>query len=579
MSVVDNNTSKPKQNIDIHQEIIKVENYVLNKVCSIKEHSDLLNLYYAHYSIFLPTLEFAVEHMEENSITQLANFGILFDHLSYNQLNRLVENQVKINADYLAKKSGKATSELLKLLNGISSAQKHQIITLSLTFGSIKRDSILYDANSKFNVINKAKLWANIFSHFFSTPILCEQLLSLDILKEAEIELTKIKKLIYDVKERDYDNFFAIKYEKLLNIPANKLIRVPKLFLGTKISWLMAMEGLYFCKFILTKEVEFAERALIYNTKLQKLLLQNRSSKDELPYRNLDTTGPSLDIKTVIDSFFSDQKDLKIIPISSLEWFLEKDGKALIIEIPSNFNFYFSNNITVSFTNSKGEKYQMLAANDIKTIIEFGENPALFVAKHFRNLSPPKNSFLLELEQIRGKTIVKFLNSNSSFLAHLETLYPKSINKKVFNAIKKGSKMGFEAFFAYGIIFSFERIAESQGIEIDSETWNQIRTILSGIVILKIERAFKEEKEETQVENKTEKAQEDFLLSSEEKILKLYEKIEESEKEFNEAVQEINDSGLFKLMSMSNEIKEILLSGQSVEQIKKEIDLKFNISS
>ncbi len=571
------NDNRPKRQVNLYNEIAKAENYLLQKATKIENRNDLINFYFAYSSVFLPTLQFTVNHLKENDIAHLANFGILIDHLSQNQLNLFIDTQIDHSAIEIAEKSGKSKNEILKLLESISISQKHQITTTILTFGSISRDAILQDASTKFSAVNKTKLWANIFSHFFNFPVLAETLIDLEIVKEAEKQLLKVKSLIYDVKERDYDNFFAARHSGMFDFSDNKLVDLPKLFVGTKLSWLQAMEGIYFCKFLLDKKIEDGEKALKFNKQIQIYIQNNKTSKKEISYRNFNSFGPCPNLINILNSFGGN--NTKIIPFSTCEWLVISDEKIFILDIPSNIDYYFSLKSTVTYSDKDGKQNVSLAIRDIGTIIEFGKNPAKFVAKHLSQLSPPKESIFLLNEKRRQKTIELFINEKDSVSAHLENLYSNTLNSPVLKSIKRVTTMGMEAMLAYGLLLSFEKMAESQGIRIDSETWSQIRTILSGVVVVRLENIFRKQKE---IEDSTAEPEEDdstnsFLLSPEEKVQKLYEQIGKSEKEFNDSMEGLKDAGLYELMDISKKVKEILLSGASVEEIKLELEKYFEL--
>lgn len=559
----------------IVNEVAKVENYMISKAAKISSFNELYNFYFSYTSVFLPTLEFAVNHLNEQSICQLANFGILIDHLSQNQIHFLIKSNIDLTCKEISRKTGKGESDILNMLDDLSIAQKVQLTTTIVTVGSIARDANLLDACGKFSVQNQAILWANIFSNFLYFPILADSYIDKKIIEEAEKSLKKIKEIISD-KERTFDAIFALKYTGLNNLSEKNIALIPKYFIGTKLNWLKANEGFYFCKFLLTKKKEYALKAVDFNNRIQTYLLNTRISKSEWSYRNFDTQGPSPNLVKTINALTD--KPLRIIPISTIEWLIISDNNCFILDIPSNFNFYFTPEMTVTYKDEKGKEYETSAINDVGTIIEFNKDPADFVMRNLLQLSSPEDSLAFYDAKYRRNLIERYLQTGDTIATHLETIYNKTLSSPIVDIVKKGTKTGIESLIAYGLLVTFENLAEANGIKLDSENWIQIRAIVSGILVSRlayiIDNQNKKEKENKKIIKDNKEFQ---ILSSEDKIRELYKKISESEEDFNTSITEMQDDGLLDIFQLSRKIREIILSGMTTEEIKIELNKFMNL--
>ncbi len=567
--------------VSITDEVLKVENFMVEKATKIKSFNELFGFYHSYMSVFLPTLEFAVSHLDEGSICQLANFGILIDHLSNNQIKILIKNNIDSSAKEISERTGQNSTTLIKMLDDLSISQKFQLSTTFLTLGSISRDATIKYASSKLNIKNKAILWANIFSNFFSFPVLTDMYIDEEVLSEAEKDLKEVKKLVSD-KDRIYDAYFAAKWSGLNGLSEKNITEIPKYFIGTKLNWLCANEGLSFCRYLITKDIKHAEKALKFNEKIQKYLTNNRTSKSEWSYRNFNSIGPSPNLlKTLQTIQESNEGELQVKPISTTEWFVTIGKKCLIIDVPSGFNYYFSPETTVSYKDEKGNSFETIASEDIGTIINFGKNPADFAIKFITQLSSPSTSIDLNQAKYRERIINQYIKSEDELASHIEAIYNKTISSPVFELVKKGTTTTFESVLAYGMLISLEKLAEANGMSISSEIWIQIRTIVSGILVSRLGNVFAKQKEkaaEEEEEMKKNVESDEFqMLSSEEKIQELYSNISKSENEFKETFEEMKQDGLMDIFEVSNKIKGILLSGMSPEEIKSELEKFINI--
>nr|WP_320017174.1 hypothetical protein [uncultured Desulfobacter sp.] len=561
---------------NLENQVTKVEWFMVEKATQISTFSELMVFYQSYLSVFLPTLEFAINYLDENSICQLANFGILIDHLSSNQIDLMIDNSIATSAKEISEKTGKDEKNIIALLDNLAIAQKYQLSSTFIVLGSINRDYTIKFASSKLNVRNKAIMWANIFGTVSNYPIFIEFFLNPKVFDEAESDLKEVRRIISD-KGRLYDAYFAAGRSGLKGLSEKNITEIPKMLIGTKLNWLHAMEGFYICKYLTIKKDEYIEKALEYNKRIQKFLTNKRVSDSEWAYRNLITQGPSPDLEIVLNNLRKSDEELKIHLISSNDWFIETGGKCFFIDIPTNFNFYFSPESQVKYCNDDGHEQILDAVKDVGMIVAFGNNPAKFVMEHLSTLCSPDKSLCYLNTLKRERKIEQYSNFGNTIEGHLQSLYNTTLSSPVLDIVKKGTKLSIEAMVAYGILISFEQLAVSAGIELKSEIWVQTRTIVSGIIVAKITNVFEKQKEKSDKENelleeKVNANENGFnLLSTEEKIQGLYDNISKMETEYVDTVKEMNDDGLGVIFTISNKIREILLSGISPEEMKEEL--------
>ncbi|KPA15569.1 hypothetical protein MHK_004224, partial [Candidatus Magnetomorum sp. HK-1] len=237
---------------------------ILNKAAMVSNYNSFLHFYFAYLINYVPMLDFAIETLPENSIAKLANFGMLIDHLSTIQLDRVLSLQMDLQAKEISDSTKQPKSIILKRLSNISIAQKVQISSTLLLGSSLSRDYSLSLATSKFNAINQIIAWSNMFGQLSHFPALIETFIDEKLLSKAENDLSKAKNLIQK-KDRSYDYILACDWAENVNLSRQVVQEIPKFILGSKLAWLEAMEGLELAKCIIRKDETSGEKALKYN--------------------------------------------------------------------------------------------------------------------------------------------------------------------------------------------------------------------------------------------------------------------------------------------------------------------------
>lgn len=561
------------QMVLVEKEIAKIENALVNKAAMVQNMDQLLSFYFTYLSHYMPILEYAIENMPENSIAKLANFGILIDQLSSIKINNVVDLATDLQVREISEKTKKPKSEIAKIFSDISISNKIQVASAVILSSSISRDFSLSTANTKFNALNKITIWSNLFNQLTKYPALIDTFINEELLNEATTDLKFSKDRIQD-KSRAYDYDLASDWQHATDFTKKQLLEVPKLFVGAKIAWLQAMKGLELAKCIYYKKKKHGEQALLYNNRLIRLLSNQNVSNNEWSYRNFNSFGPCVNIKKILDHFVNKEKT-NVSIVSSNNLFIQTPSIRFFINVSGIYSLYINSSMFVNY--EKGVSIPV--KNDIGAVLTFHNSPAKFVIDNIRNLSNPEDSSFYSQLLKDKKIIEEIIKDVNSIITKLSITYGNNLNKNVAETVKTVTKNGLEGIVIYGSLFTLEKLAQSVGIDITAELWSQTRLTISGILLGSVQQVSKKAKEISDEEDKQsrEKAKsEKYELTNEERLEKIYKKIDESKDAFNEAYQELGESGLSLLLQSTQKIKNILLSGLSIEEINKELSNYFD---
>jgi len=553
----------------VEKEIQKIEESLFDKATIIQNTDQLLSFYFVYLSHYLPILEYAIEYLPEDSLAKIANFGMLIDHLISVKINSVIDLKINDEVCELSERLKKPKTEIAKYFKDLSTSQKIQIASSVLLSSSLTRDFNLTCANSKFNAINKIKIWENLFQQLIDYPALIDSFISKEQINDANHDLEFAKKRIQN-KDRSYDYDLTTQWQEITGFTRQKLITVPKFFVGSKIAWLQAKKGLELARCILDKDLKAGENAQLYNDHLISCLENKNVSKNEWAYRNFSSTGPSCDIKNIIDSNIS-VGEAYLIPADSHTIFVQSSQGIFFLEVSGIFGLYVNPKMKVLINN----KYEVPISQDIAAIKAFYDSPSKFIINNIKYLSKPSDSNFYNSLLKDREIINKIIQNVDSFTTKLSITFNGKINKKIANSVSKFTEKGFEGILIYGTIYGLEKIAQSAGLQIESELWSQTRLTITGIIMAALKPVSKKvddlKKDDQQVNNQTD----DIITSFEDKVKKIYQKIEESDKAFNDTFNELNESGLTSLFDLTKNVKEILLSGLSLEEINDELKKYF----
>lgn len=550
--------------VRLEQGIGKIEDGLLDQASMITTLQDFVKFQFQYLSTYLPILEFAVDALPENSIAKLANFGMLVDHICAIQIDRVVNSQIDLNASEIAEKSGKPKSEVLVALRDLSISQKLQISASLVTTSSIARDFTLIQGVSQYSPLNRVRLWANVFSNILRFPAVADLYLSDNTLSEAEKDLLDAQSRVSD-QERAFDNFLAPNWSQSLGVAQRILVETPKFLVGPKVVWLRAMQGLCVSRLVLSGDQTAGESALTYNEKLQALLQNEIYSSDEWAYRNLDSRGPGCDLTKVLESTGA-PKEIRLRVVDSHTILVTSSSRAALVVVPGIFSFY--TNPTLMTETGPGRALPL--SNDMNAIYRFYRSPASFVASNLGRLSPPAESDLLASVRQDHQKIRTLVESSGSVAGRLIVTYGTNLSRPVLDSTKQLATTGFKGVLAYGLIYGLEQVAVAAGYSTESEPWRSIRAMIAGVLMEKL-GPLSERVSSTPAEDFEERERPSAAwlgMSTEDRLADLFKRIDESGTSMKEALEEAKDQGLSEVLETSRMIRDLLLSGLSLEEIR-----------
>ena len=547
------------QLVKVESQIQRIEDALLHKATLIQDMNHFLLFYYSYMNAYVPLLEFAVEALPERSIARIANFGMLIDHLSSVHLNRAMAFQVDSLAREVSLRTSQEPRQVLALLSDLAIAQKVSIAGTVITAHSCSRDMTLCAAQSKFSALNKIVTWANIFGHVLRFPSLAELMFTPEDIEIAATQLRGAHDRIKD-RARSYDRELAIEWSNSVDLPQRVIEGIPKYFVGAKVTWLLAMQGLEATRCILTKDKEAATRALGYNEKLDALLAQTTLGTDEWSYRDLNAGGPCCDLKHLISR---DPGDISIRIVSSHELLVRTQTSEFLLQIPGTFFFFTNRRMQVQLDAT----HKILFENDPNAITHFYKNPAMFFVHNWRNLSSPSECTLRAMVRHEREVIQMLEKESASVSVSLKVAYGEKLNDHIVELIGRLTESALEASMLYGLVYGLERLALANGIDLGQ--WTGARWAIAVALLSKLRPLVGKAKEVSSedVDKVRQEAAKTVLpMTAEERIRRLNMKTSESHSEMCEAIEELKDSGLVEIMRTVAQIRDILLSGLSPEE-------------
>ena len=548
----------------VQKEIRKIEDVIIQRSMIIRDLNDFLGFYFCYLSAYFPLLEYAAELLPEDSLARIANFGMLVDHVSSIQVNRVLSVQADLQAKEISDAIKRPKSEVLALMTDLTMAQKGYISTQLLASSSLGRDLILCAANSRFNALNKIVTWANTFSNVIHLPAFSELFTNSEMFKEASKDLAMAEKRINPkLKTREYDYDLARDWCDILEISEQTIQEIPKFFPGAKLTWLQAMEGLETARYIATREQDAGQKALAYNSKILRLLRNQEIGTDEWSYRRLNSPGPCIDIKSIVD--LAANGSICLTPVTSQIIFVKSSKRQFFVHIPGIFSFYTNPEMRIRVS----KDLTIPISHDVGAIVAFYKDPASFVINNIRTLSKPWESDLLAWKEADRKRIKQIIAEGNSIRAHLSITLSGPINQHIVDFVTQATETSLHGTLLYGLLFGIEKIAEATGIPVSENLWLGPRMVITAALLSRIRGVTTSAK--TQIEDEDSETQkkisDDSLpLTAEDKISAMYNKIEESEIEMRKSFEELQDAGLTEILDIVSNIRQILLAGLSPEE-------------
>lgn len=550
----------------VENELGKIEDKLLNRVVVVKDLQSFVSFQFSYMSTYLPVLEYAVDCLPPNSVAKLANFGMMIDHLSSLQIERVVNQQM----DFLAKEivdsaTGKSKRDVLTLLSDLSISQKIQLSAALVASSSVARDYTVSRSVSRFDSLNKVAVWSNLLSKVFLYPMLVEELVSDHMLSQAEHDL---EAALLRVKEDHFDASVAERWSESVGAAPRLVENTPKLLIGAKVHWLFAMHGLMTAKYLLQGDVEAAEESLGYNEKLQSLLNNQLVSLDEEPYRNLSSHGPSVNLVDIVNSRISGEARLRVIDSQSI--LVTSDSGSFVLGVPGIISFYLNDSVQIEL-----DGYAIPASHDMYGVRSFYRSPAQFLVDNFGKLSKPGDSDLQRILRKKHKELSLLLKESRSLPARLSVTYRGKVDLSLASQVSDAGAAGVQGVLVYGVVCSLESIGRAVGLPIESPEWQKVRSLIMALLLKYIGRIVERMDGSGEPDSDDSGEGDSYWLglSTEEKVAELYKRIEGAGSQLKEAMEDLEDEGLNELVAASNEIRKILLSGLSLREIEERLQV------
>ena len=541
----------------IENEIRTVEAAVVQQSMAIRDTNEFLRFYWCYLAAYVPLLEFASEFLPEQSLARLANFGMLIDHISAVQLNRVLSVQTDRQARELIDLRGeRAKSEITALMNDVSIAQKSLISSTLLRASSVLRDMTLCSASGRFSSLNKIVLWANVFSSAVRVPALVETIMDTELLNEATVDLTDANRRLRS-KNREFDWDEAERWSEVLGLSRTRVQQIPKYFTGPKLSWLTAMEGLHTARLILNRDQEAGKSALSYNSKIMRLLDNRKLGLDEWSYRRVDSPGPCIHTRAIVES--ASDGGIQLQTLDSHTILVNSPDKRFFLRIPGIMSFYTNDQVQVRIS----DKIAVPVSQDLGSIIAFYESPAQFVCKNIRHLSTPWESDLLSRKRTDRHRIEQIIAEAHSLRVYVAMSFGGKVENRLVDLASRTADTAIHGTALVCLLYGLEKTAQASGIDVSEDFWSDACLVLAGALAPHLRRISSHASNVSEEAAPPASAGNGVAMSSQDKINELYRRLEESERMMGETVQELGDSGLQEVLAIVAHVKEILLSGLS----------------
>ena len=554
--------------IDVENNLKELEPILTNKLSAVKDFNDLVKYHLFYSSNYLPTLEFLVENCEDNEISKYANFGIMIDQLLDIKLEQLLTFITDQESLELSKIKNINKNDLDETLSKLYISRKVQICTIFASQMSILRDQCLTQASTKYDAINKIITWSNFFSHFLHEPILHDIYMDDETIDIAERDLLEARKRI-QTKNKNYDKALAKHWKEKTDYSEEKLVDIPKYFIGPKLAWLEAMVGLNIAKILVRNDKNAMANANEYNEKIIDYLTNNTISKNKYAYReNLEIPGPTANLNKILAS-----KEFNFTTLDNMSILCESEKEVFIIIIPSSYSFYVNENTKVKhkliFDNYEEKEQELPIWRSMFFVKEFCESPADFFIQYKNYICEPQDSSLFCFWLNFSEKINTLINKSKTKIGRVELAFHGFADNKVINALKKIKADTIELIIVYNALSLFEELAKIAGFDVNADLWSMNRLAIAELLIrilLPITKISKEEKNEDihkirhKIEGKPVNKKE-----------KLSNDIKEISETANNLFEQLKDTSLNELQKVSSEIQAILKSGLPVEEINEKL--------
>jgi len=542
----------------------ELEPILKDKLLKVNDFNSLIGFQIAYMSNYLPTLEFAVDYLKEDSIAGYANFGILIDRMIGIKIDELTRFLTDSELIELSENQNLKKSDLMEALSKMHISRKLQISIFFTSQISIIRDQYLTRASTKYDPINKIITWSNFFSHFIHNPILHDFYMDDETIDIAEKELLEAKRKIQTKNTKDYDYALAQKWCTNTVLSEKIMIDIPKYFIGPKLAWLEAMVGLNVAKVLLRNDKEAMANVNEYTEKIIDYLMNNHLSKSKYAYReNLNSSGPSPNLKIILGS-----RDFNFTALDNMSILCENEKETFVIIIPSVYEFYVNQSIRdkhkLIYENGDENELYIPIWNNMFFIMEFCSSPADFFIQYKDVLCEPSNSLLLDFWSGFSDKINEIIKKSNTIVGKIELTYSGFAEQKILDTLKNIKATSMQVLIVYSILIPLEILAKDvAGFDIDTDLWSMNRLTIASILTAKLSPLssfFEENKRDIHNEIKENSANNTIINNLEKNIKEITEST-------NDLLIQFQDNWFIEIQKINFEIQNILKSGLTIDEI------------
>ena len=545
----------------------ELEPILTKNLLDVNDFNSLIAFQFTYISNYLPTLEFAVEYLKENSIAGYANFGIMIDRILGIKVDELTRFLSTTDFVELSKNPNLDKSELMAALSKMHISRKLQLSTFFTSQMSILRDQYLTQASTKYDPINKIITWANFFSHFIHNPIFHDFYMDDKTIDIAEKELLEAQKRIQNKNNKDYDYALAQKWSNNTMLSEKLMVGIPKYFIGPKLAWLEAMVGLNIAKVLLRNDKGAMANINDYTEKIIDYLTNDCIPKSKYAYReNLNSSGPSPNLSKILE-----ENNYSFTVLDNMSILCENDKETFVIIIPSSYEFFVNQSIKIKHKliheNGNESELDIPIWNNMFFVMEFCRSPSDFFLQYKNDLCEPSKSLLLDFWIDFSDRINELIIKSNTIIGKIELTYSSFTEYKILDSLKNIKATSVQVLIAYSFLTVIETLAKLAGFDTDADLWSLNRLSIAAILTAKLspisnffDNAIDDDKH--RIRNRIEgKIVNNTLVNNLERDVKELTEIT------NDIIGQFQGDFFTEISSINIEIQKLLRSGLPIEEI------------
>jgi len=240
---------------------------------------------------------------------------------------------------------------------------------------------------------------------------------------------------------------------------------------------------LYFCKYILTNDIQFLYKTIEYNLIAQSFLSQQSIPIKDDSYRNFTSCECSGDCKKILSARTITGEPVAFKSKIGVILKITSKSSNFIIWLPGIFKYYVSENTKINyFDEISGEEVEQEILYDEQSNYEFIKSPANYFLENLNNISNSNKSYYYDELFFRKNKYSEYkkINSTSLFIEEFSKL---KFTNSLENFLKISFNTTLEAICIYGFINTFQEIACMYNYSTTSKEWDEILSILIQICI------------------------------------------------------------------------------------------------